>query len=242
VSTLPTTFTSALARRLREEPGQPLVTFYDDLTGERVELSVATWANWVAKVSSLLIDELGFEAGDRIRIDLPAHWLTTVFLGAALNTGLVISDAERPEVVVTGPEGVDRWAPEATDRAVLACSLLPLGVRFAAPLPAGVIDVGVEVWGQPDAFTPYTLPEPTEPAIALDGVEVTHTELWEAAVASPAHGRLLSETNPASPPGIVSLTGPLACGGSVVLVAHAGPDRLDAIAANERVTDRFLMR
>ena len=38
-----------LADALRADPGRPLITFYDDATGERVELSVATFGNWVAK-------------------------------------------------------------------------------------------------------------------------------------------------------------------------------------------------
>ncbi len=60
-----TTFPQVLARRLADDPGRPLVTFYDDATGERTELSVATWANWVAKVSSLLVEELDVEHGSR---------------------------------------------------------------------------------------------------------------------------------------------------------------------------------
>ena len=46
------TFPVLLAELLRADAGRPLVTFYDDATGERVELSVATYANWVAKTSS----------------------------------------------------------------------------------------------------------------------------------------------------------------------------------------------
>ena len=33
---------------------QPLVTFYDDATGERTELSGITVGNWVAKTGNLL--------------------------------------------------------------------------------------------------------------------------------------------------------------------------------------------
>ena len=40
-----------LRSALAADPGRPLVTFYDDATGERVELSVATFANWVAKTA-----------------------------------------------------------------------------------------------------------------------------------------------------------------------------------------------
>lgn len=238
-----TVFAEVLARLLRNDPGRPLVTFYDEATGERTELSVATYANWVAKAGSLLVDELGLERGDRLRLDLPAHWLTVVFLGAAWSTGLVLTDEAtdggRPDVVVTGPDGLAGWSSYALERPVLACSLLPLGVRFAEPLPPGPHDVGIEIWSQPDSFVPWDPPTSEDPAVAFEGLALTHEELWEAAAALAGSDRLLSEVNPASPPGLSSVTGPLATGGSVVLVAHAGPDRLEAIAAAERVTGRF---
>ena len=85
-----TTFRDLLATRLRHRPGDPLVTFYDEATGERTELSVTTYANWVAKTASLLLDELGLERGDRLLVDLPAHWLGPVVLGSAWTAGLEV--------------------------------------------------------------------------------------------------------------------------------------------------------
>jgi hypothetical protein len=52
-------------------------------------------------------------------------------------------------------------------------------------------------------------------------------------------GRLLSEANPASPPGLASFTEPLARGGSLVLVVHSGPERLAATYVAEHATARF---
>lgn len=49
------------------DPAAPLVTFYDDATGERVELSARTFDNWVAKTANLLQDELNAGPGDRDR-------------------------------------------------------------------------------------------------------------------------------------------------------------------------------
>ena len=60
-----TTFAAVLAAQLRRDPGRPLLTFYDHATDERVELSVTTYANWVAKTASLLQDELDVE---RVRV------------------------------------------------------------------------------------------------------------------------------------------------------------------------------
>lgn len=231
----PTTFPEALRAALRTDPGRPFVTFYDEATGERVELSLTTYANWVAKASSLLADEHGLERGQSLRIDLPPHWLSAVFLGAAWNVGLVVTEADDPDAVVCGPAGLAAWAGGRC--LVLACSLLPLGVRFRDALPDGVHDVGVEVWGQPDSFIPWDPPTGEDAATSWG---LSQAELWAAAAGTMADGsRLLSEVDPASPPGTTSVTGPLLKGGSVVLVAGAGPDRLAAIAAAERVTDRF---
>ncbi|QVT80917.1 hypothetical protein ENKNEFLB_03318 [Nocardioides aquaticus] len=242
-TTPPSTFAGVLARALAHDPGRPVVTFYDHATDERVELSVTTYANWVAKAASLLCEEHDLERGDRVRVDLPVHWLGPVFLGAAWTAGLVVVlDGDDPaDAVVCGPDGLSRWAPHADDVPVLACSLRPMGVRFAEPLPPGVHDVGLEVWGQPDAFTPLDPPGHHDVAVEVDGAEQTQGDLWRAAAAG-SHltdgDRLLTETNPASPPGLASFTEPLVLGGSVVLVARADAARMDATYAAERATAR----
>jgi len=233
-----TTFTTLLGSLLGKDPGRPLVTYYDHATGERVELSVTTYANWVAKAASLLAEEHDLERGQGLHLDLPTHWLGPVFLGAAWTVGLVVTTADQADAVVCGPEGLATWGERAADLPVLACSLLPMGVRFAEPLPPGVHDVGIEVWSQPDAFTAWDPPGPDD--LALPGV--TQAELWRTAAAGSLltdGGRLLTEANPASPPGVASFAEPLARGGSVVLVSHADPGRLEATYVAERATARF---
>ena len=224
-------FPETLARALRTNPGGPFVTFYDEASGERQELSTTTYANWVAKASGLLLDEHGLERGDSIRIDLPTHWLATVFLGAAWNTGLVVTDSESPDAVVCGPETLPAWADEAGKRPTLACSLLPFGVRFADPLPQGVHDVGIEVWGQPDAFTPWDPPAADDVATSWAGVETSHADLFGG---DGKAVRLLSTVPSASPAGAELLASLLAGGGSLVLVTNATEDRLAALAESER--------
>ena len=130
------------------------MTFYDDATGERVELSVTTYANWVAKAASLLVDEHDLERGDTLRIDLPPHWLGPGLPRRRVDRrpgGRPTPTTRTPSCAA--PTSLDRVGGAAPPSApVLACSLLPLGVRFAEPLPPGVHDVGVEIWSQPDAF------------------------------------------------------------------------------------------
>jgi uncharacterized protein (TIGR03089 family) len=236
-----TTFPQVLARLLADEPGRPLVTYYDDATGERTELSVTTWANWVAKVSSLLVEELEVEHGSRLLVDLPAHWLGTVVLGAAWGCGIEVvwtGDAETVDAVVTGPDGLARWAPEAGRVPVVASALQPLAGRFPDGVPGGVHDLGIEVWSQPDAYVAFPEPQEDDPAVA----GLTQAELWGSAAAGDQltdGGRLLSEANPATPSGLASLTEPLARSGSLVLLAHASEQKREQIATDERITHRF---
>ena len=105
----PRTFPELLAARLQGDPGQPLVTAYDDTTGERTELSVTTYANWVSKTANLFTDELGLDAGDTVLLDLPSHWLVPVFLGAAWSSALsVTTDPDvAHDLVVCGPDSID---------------------------------------------------------------------------------------------------------------------------------------
>lgn len=226
-----TTFPGVLADSLRRDPGRPLVTFYDDASGERVELSVTTYANWVAKTSSLLVEELDLERGQRLLVDLPTHWLTPVFLGAAWTVGLTVVTAGDADAVVCGPESLGEYADRAGDVPVVACALLPLGVRFSSPLPAGVHDFGLEVWSQPDAFTAYDPPSADDDA--LPGV--SQQELMTGRHHHLSQGaRLLTTASPVKEPAVFAE--PLAVGGSVVLVRHPDLDRLTHTADVERAT------
>lgn len=231
------TFAAVLSDRLRREGGRPLVTFHDHATGEWTELSVTTYANWVAKASSLLVEEGDAERGQGLHLDLPPHWLATVVLGAAWNLGMRVTGPEEADVVVCGPDSVETWAGRVDDVAVFACSLLPMGVRFSDGVPAGVHDVGVEIWSQPDSFVPW------DPADGQDAATdaMTQAQMWETATAGSLltdGGRLLSVANPASPPGVATFTEPLVRNGSLVLVRNPDPARLDEVFATEHATHR----
>jgi len=235
------TVPALLASLAATDPGRPLVTFYDEATGERVELSVTTWANWVAKAASLLVDECDLERGSTLALDVPPHWLTTVFAAAAWTAGLRVlptgSAAGGADAVVCGPATVGAWAPSAGGTTVLACALLPLGVRFAEPLPDGVLDVGVEIWSQPDAFLALDPPTGDDPATP----DATQAELVAAAATDARVGdgdRLLVTGDVGSPDGLGLLLATWAHGASLVLVVGADDARLGALADTERVTRR----
>jgi hypothetical protein len=73
---------------VRRDSSRPLVTWYDDATGERVELSVATAANWAAKTANLLSDE-DVEA---VRLEPAGHWLAAVVALGAWTAGVAVDD------------------------------------------------------------------------------------------------------------------------------------------------------
>ena len=232
------TFATLLAQQLGATPGRPFVTWYDDRTGERVELSVATYANWVAKTASLLQDELGLAHGDRLRVDLPPHWLGPVWLGAAWSLGLVVLPATGPDgsadAVVCGPAGVEHHA-SSVDVPVVALSLLPMAVRFPTLLPDGVLDYGLVVWGQPDAFAPYDPVLADDPAWEdLEGT-LSQAEVTALATGAPAV-RLLTDRDPLTRDGLAAFVEPLRSGGGTVWVSDPAPDRWESRAAAEHVT------
>lgn len=209
-----------LRSALTADPGRPLVTFYDDATGERVELSVATFANWVAKTANLLQGALAAQPGDRVALLLPAHWQTAVWLLACASVGVVADVDGNPaaaDVVVSGPDTLDAARACRGERVALA--LRPLGGRFPQP-PEGFLDYAVEVPGQGDRFAPFAPVDPEEPALVVAGREFSAAEVVQLAGAeeTTAGARVLSGLPYDTWEGLVAgLYGPLASGGSVVL-------------------------
>ncbi|MFC7221036.1 TIGR03089 family protein [Streptomyces polyrhachis] len=237
-----TTPDALLRDALAADPARPLVTYYDEATGERVELSVATFANWVAKTANLIQDELAAEPGERLALLLPAHWQSAVWLLAAFSTGLVVEvggDAAKADLVVAGPDTLE--AARACTGPRVALALRPLGGRFPTP-PEGFADYAVEVPGQGDRFTPYAPVDPLAPALVTGGEELSGAEVVRRARATAGElglgsgARVLSGRDFESWEGLAGgLLAPLATGGSTVLCRHL--DRLDEGGLVKRRTD-----
>jgi uncharacterized protein (TIGR03089 family) len=204
------------------DPSKPLLTYYDESTGERVELSTITTANWVAKTSNFLVDDLDAEPGTRIRIGLPSHWLRFIWILSVWNVAAIVADSDT-DIGVSGPE------LEADEDLRVAASLRPLGGRFATA-PPGFLDIGAEVPGHGDHFVALDPPEPTTIALDLDGAQLTHAELL--AGNPPASGRRLVT------PGSLTRDAALivqTClgGGALVIVSSATPEQIARVSAQE---------
>lgn len=209
----------------------PLITYYDQTRGERTELSGVSFANWVDKTAGLLTDEILAEPGDRVRLTLatthPAHWVTLVWVAASWRARCVVTldpDADAA-VEVIGPEALPTGDPET-----IACSLHPFGLGFSTPLPAGVIDYGVEVRTFPDSFTG---PQPLLSDLAWVDAERRLSQA-DVVAADPEAGRRVVTPDAGWPTVRTALIEPVLGGGSTVVVVGASAERLAEIAAAER--------
>ncbi|SDD20925.1 TIGR03089 family protein [Actinokineospora iranica] len=223
--------TDALLRPLRSASAKPLVTHYDDAAGTRVELSVATVANWAAKTANWLVEEHDVEPGTPVAVRLPAHWQTAgVLLGAWWAGAHVVGldDAGSGDAVVTFV------APgESAEGTVAAVSLDPMG-RDLGGSTGGVLDFVGEARLFGDDFFGAPAPGST---LALAGMTVDETLAAAKGQGLAAGARVLSTREWTVPDGVLAaLLAPLAVGGSVVQVSNPDPARLDARRTTERTT------
>lgn len=239
------TIPALLQASVAADPARPCLTWYDQADGSRVELSVVTTANWVAKTAGLLRDVLDAGPGARVSIDLPAHWHAAVWVLAGWTVGAVLvpPGSDAVDVAVVGPALLSGEVPEAQE--VVATALHPLGGRFSQPLPVGVTDFGAEVLAMPDEYASGTPLTPDLPAWSDPAGRLTQAELLTLAAGRAtslglrAGGRLLTTANPSTRDGAqTALLAPLTVGGSVVLVSNPEPGGLEALAVQERADAR----
>lgn len=219
---------------LRADAARPLITYYDDADGSRVELSGATVANWAAKCANWLRDECDLEVGDRVHVDLPAHWQTVgALLGAWWCGAHIVDDAAGAAVSLVTPDRIGTGA--AGVNAVV--SLHPMGLGIAAP-PPGYVDYVGEIRVHGDHFHPID-PVPGD-APALLGATVDEMVARAAGVGVAAGARALSVMAWTLPDGLVDgLLGVLAAGGSLVQCANPDFTLLPGRAKNELITVHF---
>jgi uncharacterized protein (TIGR03089 family) len=226
------------ADRLAADPGGPLVTFYDDASGERAELSAKSLANWVAKTHFLLLDELGAAPGDRAFVRLPVHWLAAPILLGCWYAGLEVVVDPSSASVAFGD--ADSLLDAQVDRLDDAFAVSLLSMARPSPPPPGMADYATSVRPMPDSWAGVQAQAGPDVA-ALAGR--SRAELAGAAhraaagLGLTAGGRLLWTAPWTGPEDwISSLLAPLAVGGSVVLVRNPDPAKAASRAEAERVT------
>jgi len=217
------------------DPMGPRITYYDDATGERIELSTVTLANWAAKTGNLLRDELGAGPGSRVAVLLPAHWQTAaVLLGVWWIGAEAVLDGDADIALCTADRLSD--ADDAVGTGEIAVlSLDPFG-KPVADLPIGLTDYATSVRVHGDQISPERQPGP-----ALDGQSVA--EVLTAAQTSAAAQGFSREDRVMSTAGwttVDELTDNLlavfAVGASLVQVANPDAAVLDRRREMEKVT------
>jgi uncharacterized protein (TIGR03089 family) len=220
---------------LRADPVGPRITYYDDATGERIELSGVTLANWAAKTGNLLRDELGAGPGSRVAILLPAHWQTAAVLFGVWWIGA--------EAVLAGPADLALCTAQRLDEAddavsggeVAVLSLDPFG-RPAPDLPIGVTDYATAVRVHGDQIVPEPSPGPALCGRSVDEV-LADCQSSAAARGLTSGDRVLSGASWSEPAELVDgLLAIMAVGGSLVQVANADPAGQERRIETEKVT------
>jgi uncharacterized protein (TIGR03089 family) len=253
-----------LARAMDADPNRPLLTVYDDEDDSRVELSVSTVDNWMAKTANLLVHG-GHGSSGRAAVLAPPHWQTAVVLLGCWAAGWTVvhgRDGGAPgptdgpiEVAFAATDQVGA-ADESGAEDVYVLSLTPFGTP-ASGLAVGLVDFAGEVRGYGDSFHPAVPADPAAQALlpALSGggsPTLSQAELVAAAadradeLGVPPGARLLAvgtdriaESVGAPEPYLGWLDWlllPLVVGGSLVLVRRPRTGLLAERARNEQVT------
>jgi len=228
------TVTDVLLAPLLRTPSRPLITHYDDKQGSRIELSVATTANWAAKTANWLRDECDVEPGAGVAVLLPAHWQTVgVLLGAWWCGARITDDPNGAQVLFQPPQPI---IPGAEITTIVA--LDPLGRGLPSP-PADAYDYLNEARMCADDFRPGP-PLPSDAKAFLDS---TVDELVAAArdrastLSINADSRVLSTLDWTFPDGLLSgLLAVLAAGASLVQCTPGDLAKLPDRRQAERTT------
>ncbi|CAM05652.1 uncharacterized protein (TIGR03089 family) [Saccharopolyspora erythraea NRRL 2338] len=215
---------------------KPLVTYYDDATGARIELSRLTVANWAAKTANWLVDELDVEPGTRVSVALPAHWQTVgVLLGSWWCGAHVTDDPRGAEVAFVPASDLDRGEGAAV---VAAAGLDALGAPVRG-LPSGVVDYVSDIRVHGDDFLALTPVPGDSPALleatADDVVESAQRRAGELGIGG--DDRVLSTVDWDLRGGVVDgLLTVLAARAALVQCANLDPAKLDRRRSDERIT------
>ncbi len=235
---------------------RPLLTYYDDATGERVDLTADALAGWAARVARLLREGCRLEPGDRAAVLLPPHWQTAAVLLGAWSANVSVSfrlsataglaptgrnEDEPFDAVFVARNRVDDWldhVPEARHRFVLG---LAPGAARLADVPTGYRDLIAELDAY-DATLPAYATLRASDAASVDGTTYREWGSVAQAVAEQQDlrpgDRVLMDAA-AHEHGVFWLLAPLAAGASVVLCANLDRARIDERVAAERISRVF---
>ncbi|MEZ0382576.1 TIGR03089 family protein [Mycobacterium sp. pW045] len=224
---------------MRADPVGPRITYYDDATGERIELSAATLANWAAKTGNLLRDELGAGPGARVAVLLPAHWQTAAVMFGVwwIGAEVLLESGGDADIALCTAERLDEAdaAVAGTGGEVVVASLDPFG-RPAADLPVGLTDYATAVRVHGDHLDPERSPGAALAGSSADEV-LALCEKSAAATGLTSADRVWSANGWQTPARLIdNMLAVFAVGASLVQVGNPDPDRQARRRETEKVT------
>ncbi|ORW07087.1 acetyl-CoA synthetase [Mycolicibacter longobardus] len=225
---------------MRADPVGPRITHYDDATGERIELSAATLANWAAKTGNLLRDELGAGPGSRIAVLLPAHWQTAAVLFGVWWIGaevLLAQPGGAADIALCTADRLDEADATVTASGgeVVVLSLDAFG-RPAPELPVGVTDYATAVRVHGDQIDPERIPGPALAGSSADDV-LASCEKAVATMGLTSSDRVWSTHGWDTPAELIdNMLAVFATGASLVQVSNPDPEVQERRCDAEKVT------
>ncbi|WP_222194126.1 TIGR03089 family protein [Modestobacter italicus] len=246
---MPPTPADLLTAALRRDAAAPLVTFYDDVSGERTELSATTLANWVAKTANLLQEEFDVGPGSTVGVALPVHWQTAAVLLGVWSCGATVwetaaEDDDRlteADVVLADADRLPVLEELGLDE-LLGLSLHPLGMGMTG-YTGPARDYALEVRAHGDVFAPWQPVDPVGPGLRagalelnLAGLVAAASELADRLGIVPGDRVLVDERTAVEAGPVAWLLAPLSAGASLVLCRAAASAQLQRRAETERVT------
>ena len=210
-----TTLRDARGDALRLHAGTPLIT---DCTQGRVELSHATFDNWVSKTVNFLQMEADLGPGARVALNLPLHWMTAVWWISVWESGADAAFESAGADLVVGHAG-------QCDVFVVAD---PLGMAPAPAEAAAEWFFPADVRGMPDQRVLPPGPLGGLPGMTADQVHAAARE-YAASVGLTPGGRLNTSLQPDDLTGVLAaIAAPLVADAAVV---YAGGEA-EAATAN----------
>ena len=234
-----------------EQVDRPLLTYYDDATGERTALTASQLGGWAARTAGLLRDGCGLGPGSRVAVLLPAHWRTAAVLLGAWSVGMAVSfrprataglpvlepGGDRPyDAVFVTPQRLDDWLEDVPDG--VHRYLVGTAPGALADVPVGWLDWSAEVLRHTDTPPDYAAVHPAAPATP-DGTSYAVWGRLAKEVAAQLDlrpgDRLLVDAAEHEQP-VKWLLAPLAAGASVVICTNLDPAGSADRMAAEQIT------
>lgn len=166
-------FFASLKQVVANSGPKPVVTWLSD--SGRIELSAITFANAVNKASNFLLEGLELDDQSSMNVLLGNHWQSPVWLGAALATGLTITEQE-PTVTFGTSSQAESW--QGSDESFVVVSQDPFGMPDKTVDPK-FVNGSAEVRNFGDYFAPAWAVPPDQVVLRSKHGEFTWDQLLE---------------------------------------------------------------